>query len=246
MTFLEGKGLVKKFGGVAAVSNVSFHIDRDEIVGLIGPNGAGKTTLFNLICGVYPPSSGMIIFEGGEISGLKPYRICRKGIARTFQLTKSFINLSVVENVMVGVIFGKEGRENLKSARERAMQLIEFGGLTGKADLPASSLIQVDARRLELIRALATTPKLLLLDEVMAGLNPSDITKAIDLIRRIRDKLGVTILMVEHVMASIMSVSDRVIVLANGRIVRDGTPLEVCEDPAVIEVYLGKAEYDGR
>ena len=245
MTFLEGKGLVKNFGGVAAVNDVSFHIDRGEIVGLIGPNGAGKTTLFNLICGVYPPSSGIIIFEGGEISGLKPYHICRKGIARTFQLTKSFVNLSVVENVMVGVIFGKESRENLKSARERAMKLIEFGGLTGKADLPASSLIQVDARRLELIRALATNPKLLLLDEVMAGLNPSDITKAIDLVKRIRGKMGVTILMVEHVMASIMTVSDRVIVLANGQIVCDVTPQEVCEDPGVIEVYLGKTEAHG-
>lgn len=246
MTFLEGKGLVKNFGGVAAVSDVSFHIDNGEIVGLIGPNGAGKTTLFNLICGVYPPSSGIIMFEGEEISGLKPYHICRKGIARTFQLTKSFVNLSVVENVMVGIIFGKKSQENLKSARDKALQLIEFGGLTGKADLPASSLIQVDARRLELVRALATNPKLLLLDEVMAGLNPSDITKAINLVRRIRDKMGITILMVEHVMASIMTVSDRVIVLANGQIVCDGTPLEVCADPGVIEVYLGKTEAYGR
>ena len=241
MRLLEAENVSKYFGGVTALSNVSFHVNEGEIVGLIGPNGAGKTTLFNVICCVCRPDSGIIKFKGGKITGLKPHHICRRGIARTFQVTKSFVNMSVRDNIMIGSLFGKESQGSLKIAGEEARRLMEFTGLMGKADILAGSLISADARRLELARALAAKPEILLLDEVMAGLNPSEVAEAMELIQRLRNEMGITIFMVEHIMKSVMGVSDRIIVLESGRQIAEGTPKEGSENPVVIEAYLGEA-----
>jgi len=239
MRLLEGQNVSKHFGGIAALTNVNFHVDEGEIVGLIGPNGAGKTTLFNVICCFYPLDGGTIKFKGSKITGLKPHQVCRRGIARTFQITRSFANMTVRENIMVGSLFGKS-RGSVKIAREEAIQLMEFTGLTGKADILAVSLISADARRLELARALAAKPEILLLDEVMAGLNPSEVAEAMKLMQRLRNEMGITIFMVEHIMKSVMGISDRIIVLASGRQIAEGTPKEVSENPVVIEAYLGE------
>ena len=241
MRLLEAENVSKHFGGLAALSDISFHVDEGEIVGLIGPNGAGKTTLFNVICCVYPPDRGTIKFKGSKITGLKPHQVCRRGIARTFQITKSFADMSVCENIMVGSLFGQKSRGSLKIAREEAMRIAEFTGLAGKVDIPAGSLFSVDLRRLELARALAAGPEILLLDEVMAGLNPSEVAEAMKLIRGLRDEMRITIFMVEHIMQSVMGISDRIIVLESGRQIAEGTPKEVSENPAVIEAYLGEA-----
>ena len=241
MHLLEGHEVSKHFGGIAALSNVSFHIDEGEIVGLIGPNGAGKTTLFNAICCTYPVDSGIIKFKGAKITGLKPHQVCRRGIARTFQITRSFANMSVRQNIMVGSLFGKESSGSIKIAQEEAKRLMEFTGLVGKADISAGSLFSADARRLELARALAAMPEILLLDEVMAGLNPSEVAEAMKLIRRLKDEMEITIFMVEHIMKSVMGISDRIIVLESGHQIAEGTPKEISENPAVIEAYLGEA-----
>jgi branched-chain amino acid transport system ATP-binding protein len=229
--------LHKHFGGLAAVRNVSFHINRGEIVGLIGPNGAGKTTVFNLITGFISPDSGVIEFRGERITGLKPpHKVCLKHIGRTFQVVKPFKEMTVVENVMLGTFSNVRG---IKQAREEALSLIDSIGLSGHRNHLASSLTIPDRKRLELGRALATHPHLLLLDEVMAGLNPKETEEVIKVIQEISNQ-GVTLLVIEHVMKAIMTLSDRIIVLHHGEKISEGTPVDISKDKIVIDAYLGK------
>lgn len=238
MPILEVHNLNKRFGGLVAVSDVSFHIDQGEIVGLIGPNGAGKTTTFNLISGAFAPTSGTIKFKGENIVGFKPYQICRRGMARTFQSIKLFRHMSVKENVLLSSLFGAS--LDMAEAQNEAQGFLNLVGLGEKADSPARSLNIGDQKRLEIARALAARPDLLLLDEVMAGLNPTEVEAAIDLIKKINNR-GITILIIEHVMRAIMDVSNRVIVLHYGSKLCEGAPEAVCTDPQVIQVYLGES-----
>ncbi len=239
MPLLEGKGVTRYFGGLAAVQNVDFHVDQGEIVGLIGPNGAGKTTLFNLISGALTPQSGEIRFKGENITGLKPHTICKKGIARTFQLVRIFPNMSVLENVLMGVLFGKSDGRGMGPALEEAEKWLDFVGLSAVKGLPARSLTLANQKRLEVARALATGPELLLLDELMAGLNPTEVTQAMELVSRIWEQ-GITVFMVEHVMKAIMGVCNRIMVLHHGEKIAEGTPQEIATSKTVIEVYLGE------
>lgn len=235
---LKGESITKKFGGLLVLKDVNFEVYRGEILGLIGPNGAGKTTLFNIISGLFPPTSGKIIFEGRDITGLKQHHICKLGIARTFQLIRPFNNMSVLENVMSGALFGRDGTVSMEKARERALFVLDFVGLK-KRDVPAKSLTLHEKKMLEIARALATNPKVLLIDEVMAGLNATEIEDTMKLIRKIRDELGVTVIWIEHVMRAVMSLAERIIVLAYGVVIAEGKPEEVANDQAVIEAYLG-------
>lgn len=239
---LEAKGVTRYFGGMAAVSNVDFSVNRGEIVGLIGPNGAGKTTLFNLISGALPLSSGEISFKGQKISGLPAHRICRLGIARTFQLVKVCANMSVLQNVMLGSLFGKQKAATPADALLEAREALEFVGLAKEINTPAKNLTVGNQKRLEVARALATEPELLMLDELMAGLNATEISDAITDMKKLRD-LGYTIIMVEHVMKVIMKICDRIIVLHHGRKIAEGTPQEITGSKTVIEVYLGEGEH---
>ena len=239
MRILEGEKVTKYFGGLAAVSKVDFHVDQGEIVGLIGPNGAGKTTLFNLISAALVPKPGVIRFKGEKISGLKPHQICRMGVARTFQEVKIFANMPVFENILLGSLFGTPtGMSSADAARE-ATGLLEFVELSAVRATPAKDLTLANQKRLEVARALATKPELLLLDELMAGLNPTETAQAMELVTRIRDK-GITIVMIEHVMKAIMSVCDRIMVLHHGEKIAEGTPKEIATSKTVIEVYLGE------
>lgn len=239
---LEVQNLSKAFGGLIAIKQVDFAVDEGEIVGLIGPNGAGKTTLFNLISGLLKPDTGTIKFNGRDIAGLAPHEICRSGIARTFQLTKSFMRMTPLQNVMVGMAYGSEQASSMRQARVEAERILKFTGLSGKRVPSAAMLGLVDRKRLEIARALATMPKLLLLDETMAGLNPAETEDAMQLVKRINDS-GVTLIVVEHVMKAVLGISGRVVVLSTGEKIAEGTPQEVVRNKQVIEAYLGEEEY---
>ena len=238
MPILEGEGVTKYFGGLAAVSNVDFTVEQGEALGLIGPNGAGKTTLFNLISAALTPRSGTIRFKGEDMTGLSPHKICRMGVARTFQLVKVFSDMPVLNNVILGSYFGMSPGMSSKDAVREATELLEFVGLSVVRETPARDLTLANQKKLEVAGALATKPEVLLLDELMAGLNPTEITQAMELIARIRNK-GITIIMIEHVMKAIMNVCERIMVLHHGQKIAEGTPQEIATSEKVIKVYLG-------
>lgn len=234
---LQTLGISKQFGGLMAVNNVTFELKEREILGLIGPNGAGKTTLFNLINGVYPLTKGQVLFRGEDVSDKKTYEMARLGLARTHQIVKPLNELTVQENVEVGACFGRAGK-SLYAAAGVAEEVMEFVGLSVRANQLAGSLNVAQKKRLEMARALAADPDLLLLDEVLAGLNPSEIAEMVQTVKQIRDK-GVSIIMIEHVMHAVMNVSDRMIVLDYGELIAEGTPEEIQNNERVIEAYLG-------
>ncbi len=236
---LEGRKISKRFGGVQALSEVDFHVEEGSITGLIGPNGAGKTTLFSIVAGALKPTSGRSFFEGQEITGLPADQICRRGIARTFQIVRPFASMSCLENVLVAAVnrHPKRPRAALEAA---ARDLLGQVGLADFADQEARHLNVIQKKRLELARALATEPRLLLLDEVLGGLNTQEIQEAVEDIRALRDRRGITILWIEHVMGAIMQAADRVIVLDQGRVLTAAPPREVVSDPRVIQAYLGE------
>jgi len=236
VAILELHSVSKNFGGLRAVDEVSFSVEQGEIFGLIGPNGSGKTTIFNLINHYYPVSSGKITFDGHNITSLKTHQICHLGIGRTFQVVKPLKRMSVVDNVIASAFMRTK---SLREARQMAEENLEFCGLTPYAQQLARSLPIASRKRLEISRALATRPKLLLLDETAAGLNPSELDEAIDLIKKIRDS-GVTIVIVEHIMKVIMSISDRIHAITHGQTITEGPPAEVARNPQVIEAYLGE------
>jgi branched-chain amino acid transport system ATP-binding protein len=229
------KGLSKRFGGLRAVQDVSFIVKENETLALIGPNGAGKTTSFHLITGFHKADSGSVQAFGREIVGLKPHDVCALGLARTFQVAKPFGAMTVLANVMTGAFLRDR---HVTAAREKALEAIDFVGLSARAETPAKDLTTIDQRRLEMARALATQPKILLLDEVMAGLNPSEIDQAVALVGKLSAR-GLTIVIVEHVMRAIMAVARHIVVLDHGQKIAEGAPKEIVENPEVIRAYLG-------
>ncbi len=239
MRLLEGKKICKNFGGLAAVANVDFTVDEGEILGLIGPNGAGKTTLFNLISGALPVRSGTITFHDKNITRLRPYQIARHGIARTFQSVKIFGDMTVIDHVKLAARFAGAGRLTAGEAERESREILGFVGLSGLEKTRARDLPLDKQKRLEVARALAARPALLMLDELMAGLNPAEVAEAMQLVTRIRAR-GITIVMIEHVMKAIMGICDRIIVLNHGEKIAEGTPQEISTSEHVIEVYLGE------
>jgi branched-chain amino acid transport system ATP-binding protein len=242
MTILEVQDVSKDFGGLRALSNVSFSLKDGSILGLIGPNGSGKTTLFNVITGFLKPTSGRVIFCGEDITGNAPHRACKVGIARTFQLNKPFSNMTVQENVMVGLLNGREPAGSMGHAKAQCAAILAFTGLEQKCLTKSGTLGIVDRKRVELARALGASPKLLLLDEMMTGLNLREIEDVMELVREIRAS-GTTVIVVEHVMKAVLGISDKVIVLSAGKKIFEGTPREVINDQQVIEAYLGEYEH---
>ena len=232
------EGLIKRFGGFTAVSNVSFKVDQGEILGLIGPNGSGKSTIFNMLSGTFPPTAGSITFEGHELSGLAPHKIINRGIGRTFQIPRPFRRLSIFENVTLAGYFG-QGRHSRARAEEAAERALVMVGLPVDRAASVDGLGAAGLKKLELAKALATGPKLLLADESLGGLDDTEMDQAADMLRKIRDELGITIIWVEHIMGVLMRVVDRVMVLDHGEKISEGLPSEVAGDPRVVEVYLG-------
>ncbi len=240
MIILQASDLTKKFAGLTAVHRVSFHLNQGEILGLIGPNGAGKTTLVNMISGTYPPTEGTVTFKGRTITGLKPYQIGRLGISRTFQIVKPFPHMTVLENAAVGAMFGAKGKQRTaRQAIEEAEEILEFVGLSPQRNQRADQLNVASRKRLEMAKALAMGPEVILFDEVMAGLNYGEIDQAVELMLKIRDR-GITILVIEHVMRAIKNVCDRIFVLHHGEKIADGPVEDVLNDERVIKAYLGK------
>ncbi|MFD1600901.1 ABC transporter ATP-binding protein [Halobellus rarus] len=236
MTLLEGRGLTKKFGGVVAIEDVSFTVERGEAVGLIGPNGAGKSTLFRTITGVHPPTEGEVFFDGENITGETQHEICHRGLAKTHQIVRPFGSLSLLENVAVGASFG--GRK-FDDPRERAAEMLEFVGLEEQMHADTGELSVGQLKRLEIARVLATDPEMVLFDEVAGGLDPEETEGIIDLVGDIVDE-GKTVFLIDHVMRALMTVSERVMVLDNGKLIAEGTPEEIQNDDQVIEAYLGE------
>jgi len=236
---LKVEHITKQFRGLRALHDVSFEIAEGGITGLIGPNGAGKTTLFNVVSGFYRPTEGKVLFFGEDITALEPFQRCRLGMARTFQIMKPLPYMSVLDNVIAGTMFGRYNMKNLSTARVTAMKILEFCGMDAKKDILAKQLGTADKKRLELARALATKPSLLLLDEVMSGLNHTESEECVRLIRSI-NKTGVTVLLIEHVMQAVVNLCEKIIVLHHGEKIAEGAADKVMNDPTVVEVYLGK------
>jgi branched-chain amino acid transport system ATP-binding protein len=238
MALLEVAGITKHFRGLQAVGNVSFVVEDASIVAMIGPNGAGKTTCFNLIAGVFKPDSGRVRLGGKDVTGLRPHEICRAGVGRTFQVVKPFPQMSVLDNVMVGAL---NAERHVRDARPRAHEILALLHLDGKAELSAASLTLPERKRLEVARAMATGPRLLLLDEVMAGLRPTEVDEMVGVFRRINAETGLAILVIEHVMRAVMALAANIVVLHHGEKICEGAPDAVVRDPAVLECYLGEA-----